>query len=171
MSKSIYAIFEDDENLLKTVAILREKSIPIKEVFSPYPVHGLDKAMGLKDTRLAICSFIYGTMGFLLSVLMVWYMSIQDWPMNIGGKPSFSLIENIPSFVPIIFESSILLAAHGVVLTLLLRSWILPGVKNKNPFPRSTDDQLVLEIEVPENTPNVEEILKKEGVIEIKMKE
>jgi hypothetical protein len=52
----------------------------------------------------------------------VWYMNIFDWPMDIGGKPSFAFYKNLPAFIPVTFESTVLCAAHGMVITFLLRS-------------------------------------------------
>ena len=66
--------------------------------------------------------------------------------MNIGGKPSFSLIENLPAFVPVTFEFSVLCGAHGMAITYLLRNGTLPGMPATNPDPRTTDDKFVLEI-------------------------
>jgi len=88
--------------------------------------------------------------------------------MNIGGKPSFSLIENLPSFVPILFESGVFCAAHGMVITFLLRSWILPGVSNKNPDPRTTDDLHLIELALDgKEATDATSILKKSGAVEI----
>ena len=99
---------------------------------------------------------------------MMGYMNIVDWPMNIGGKPSFSFIENLPSFVPILFECGVFCAAHGMVLTFLLRSWILPGVSNTNPDPRTTDDKFLILLHLEDNEANdAESILKKSGAVEI----
>ncbi|MCB0395474.1 MAG: DUF3341 domain-containing protein [Flavobacteriales bacterium] len=145
--KKIYGLFDDDHVLIDAVKALRAKGFHIEEVYTPYPVHGLDAAMGLERTRLAICSFIYGMTGVSLALLMNWYMTIQDWPMDIGGKPSFSFRENLTSFIPVTFESGVLLAAHGMSITFLLRSWLLPGVSAKNPDPRTTDDKFCIELE------------------------
>ena len=109
--KVIYGIYDDDDVILKAVKDIREKGVNIDEVYSPFPIHGLDHALGLKPTRLAITSFIYGCTGLSLGLLMMWYMMIQDWPQIIGGKPNFSLIDNLPAFVPIGFELTVFFAA------------------------------------------------------------
>jgi len=144
--KAIYAIYDDDYVLLESAKHLVAKGIHIRDVFSPFPIHGLDPVIGLKPTRLAITAFIYGMTGVALAILGMWYMMIQDWPLNIGGKPNFSLIDNIPSFVPVIFEFGVLCAAHLMSITYLLRNWTLPGFKARNPYPRTTDDRFVMEI-------------------------
>lgn len=144
--KKIYAIYDDDYVLLESAKHLVANGIHIRDVFSPFPIHGLDPVIGLKRTRIAITAFIYGMIGVSLALLGLWYMMIFDWPLNIGGKPNFSLFTNIPSFVPVIFEFGVLCAAHGMAITYLLRNWTLPGVIARNPYPRTTDDRFVLEI-------------------------
>jgi hypothetical protein len=143
----VIGIFDDDDVLINAVKTLRAEGIRIKDVFSPYPVHGLDHALGLKRTRISICAFLYGTTGMCLALLMMWYMMIHDWPMDIGGKPNFTLFKNLPAFIPVTFESTVLCTAHGMVLTFYLRSKILPGVTPYIPDTRMTDDKLVMEIE------------------------
>ena len=83
----VRALFDDDDVLLKSVAAIREKGYKIQEVFTPFPVHGLDHALGLKGTRIAIAAFMYGLLGLSTAIAMTYYMMIIDWPMNIGGKP------------------------------------------------------------------------------------
>jgi hypothetical protein len=78
---------------------------------------------------------------------MMWFMLIYDWPMNIGGKPSFSLLQNLPAFIPITFEITVLCAAHGMVITFLLASKLFPGVKAYVAHPRVTNDKLVIMFE------------------------
>jgi hypothetical protein len=148
MAKEIFAIFGDDEVVLKNIKSLKQKGVKIKDVYSPYPVHGLDHALGLKPTRISICSFIYGAIGFSLAVLMTWYMNIYDWPMDFGGKPSFAYYKNLPAFVPVLFESTVFCAAHGMVLTFFLRSKLLPGKTPFVPDVRMTDDKLVMHVVV-----------------------
>ncbi len=154
----MYAIYDDDYVLLESAKHLVAKGIHIRDVFSPFPIHGLDPVIGLKRTRIAITSFIYGMTGVALSILAMWYMMIQDWPLNIGGKPNFTLIDNIPAFVPVIFEFGVLCAAHGMAITYLLRNWTLPGFKARNPYPRTTDDRFVMEIHTSDSDLSKDEI-------------
>jgi len=156
--KTIYAIYDDDYVLLESAKHLVAKGIHIRDVFSPFPIHGLDPVIGLKRTRLAIAAFIYGMIGVSLALTGMWYFMIQDWPLNIGGKPNFSLFTNIPSFVPVTFEFGVLCAGHGMAITYLLRNWTLPGFKAKNPYPRTTDDQFVMEIHASDSGLSADEI-------------
>jgi hypothetical protein len=114
--------------------------------------------IGIKRTRLAICSFMYAMTGTSLALLGMWYFMIQDWPMNIGGKPSFSLLENVTAFIPVTFEFSVLCGAHGMAITYLLRNGTLPGMPASNPDPRTTDDKFVVEITTDNNSMSADEL-------------
>ena len=90
-SKVIHAIYNDDDVLMNAVKETRKAHYHIGEIYTPFPVHGLDKAMGLAPTRIAITSFMYGLVGLTVAIVMINYIMIVDWPQDIGGKPSFSL--------------------------------------------------------------------------------
>lgn len=167
----IHGIYDDDAPLMDGVVKLREAGVKITECYTPFPIHGLDSAMGLKRTRLAICAFIYGLTGASLATLMMWYMMVSDWPTDIGGKPSFAYFMNVPAFIPITFESTVLCAGHGMALTYLLRCFLLPGVRPKNPDPRTTDDKFMIYLELPEaQVSQAESILKSTGASEVNHK-
>lgn len=167
--KKIHGIFNDEDFLMKAVKTLKEHGIAVQNVISPYPIHGIDQALGLNRTRISICCFLYGITGTCLAVLMMWYMNIFDWPMDIGGKPSFALYKNIPAFIPVTFESTVLCAAHGMVITFYLRSKLLPGVEPEIIHPRQADDYFVLTVETDESKiSSIESHLKQAGAIEIK---
>jgi len=167
----IHAIYDDEEPLLANAKQIRSQGFRIKDVFTPFPVHGLDAAIGVPRTRIAICAFIYGLTGASLATLMMWYMMIGDWPTDVGGKPSFSYYMNVPAFIPITFESTVLCAAHGMAITFFLRSWLVPGAKAKNPDPRTTDDKFMMVIETKEeNRATIEGLLKNGGASEIHYK-
>jgi len=106
-SKVIHAFYNDDEVVLDAVKKVKAANHHIEEVFCPFPVHGLDKAMGLAPTRIAITSFMYGITGLSIAIWLTYYTMIADWPQDIGGKPSFSWAENMPAFVPIMFELTV----------------------------------------------------------------
>ncbi|MDO9187628.1 MAG: DUF3341 domain-containing protein [Bacteroidia bacterium] len=168
---AIHAIYDDEEPLMASAKELRTKGIKVKDVYSPFPIHGIDSVIGVPRTRLAICAFIYGITGTCLATLMMWYMMIHDWPTDVGGKPSFAYYMNVPAFIPITFESTVLCAAHGMVITYYLRCWMLPGVKAKNPDPRTTDDKFLMIVETKEeNKSTIEALLKNGGASEISFK-
>jgi|SRR5699024_2448791 len=170
MSQIIHAFYTDDDLVLQAVKEANTANYQVREVFCPFPVHGLDKAMGYKPTRLAITSFLYGMTGLAFAIWMTNYMMIEDWPQNIGGKPSFTFFENMPSFVVVMFELTVFFAAHFMVITYYLRSRIWPFKKAENPDPRTTDDHFLMEVKVGNN--DVEELSKflaNTGAVEIKL--
>ena len=169
-NKLVYGIYDDEEVLLTAVKEIRSKDIDIKEVYSPFPIHGLDHALGLKRTRLAIAAFFYGALGCIFAFAMTYYIMIIDWPMNIGGKPSFAYYLNMPAFVPILFEMTVFFAAHLMVITYFFRSKLFPGQKASNPDIRTTDDKFLMEIES-DNDKSISDLMKKTGASEITVKE
>jgi hypothetical protein len=149
--KIIYVMYDDDGVLKEGAKKLVSKGIKISDTFSPFPIHGIDPIIGIKNTRLGIMSFLYGLVGLTLATIGMRYFMIQDWPMNIGGKPNFSYMDNVLSFVPISFEFTVLCAAHGMAITYFIRNKTLPGMPAQNPDPRTTDDKFVIEIRTAQN--------------------
>ena len=168
-SKVIHAIYNDDDVLMAAVKKVKAAKHHIDEIYTPFPVHGLDKAMGLEPTRIAIAAFMYGRVGLSLAVLMMNFVIIEDWPQNIGGKPSFSYLENMPAFVPIMFELTVFFAAHLMVITFYLRSRMWPFKKAENPDPRTTDDHFLMEIGVHGNEAELQNLLQDTGAVEINL--
>ena len=166
-TKVIHAIYTDDDVLMSAVKKVKAEKHHIEEIYTPFPVHGLDKAMGLAPTRIAITSFMYGCLGLIVAITMMNFIMIQDWPQDIGGKPSFSYIENMPAFVPIMFEMTVFFAAHLMVITFYLRSRMWPFKKAENPDPRTTDDHFLMEIGVHGNEKELEALLTETGAVEI----
>ena len=170
-TKLIHGFYNDDDILLKGVKALKAKGIAIKDVYTPFPVHGLDHAMGLKPTRIAIAAFGYGLLGLAFAITMTYYMMVIDWPQNIGGKPYFTYFKNIPAFVPILFECTVLFAGHLMVISFLIRNRMFPGKAPMNPDPRTTDDHFLVEIEAHGETAEIISVLKETGAVEINEKE
>lgn len=168
-SKVIHAIYTDDDVLMSAVKKVKAERFHIEEIYTPFPVHGLDKAMGLAPTRIAITAFIYGLIGLTVATVMMNFIMIEDWPQNIGGKPSFSYIENMPAFVPIMFELTVFFSAHLMVLTFYLRSRMWPFKNAENPDPRTTDDHFLVEIAVNGNEKALESLLAETGAVEINL--
>ncbi len=167
-NRFIQALYDDDDTLLSAVKTIRSEKHHIDEVYTPFPVHGLEKALGLEDTRIAIMAFIYGCIGFVVSIAMMNFIMIEDWPQNIGGKPSFSYLENMPAFVPIMFELTVFFSAHLMVITFYMRSKLWPFKKAENPNPLTTDDKFLVELEINNNNEKeLSSLLKKSGAIDI----
>ena len=170
-SKVIQALYTDDDVLMHAVKKVRAEHHHIEEVYTPFPVHGLDKAMGLEDTRIAITSFMYGCLGLTVAIVMMNYIMIADWPQDIGGKPSFTYLENMPAFVPIMFEMTVFFAAHLMVITFYLRSRMWPFKKAENPDKRTTDDHFLMEIGLHDNEKELTDLLWETGAVEINVTE
>jgi hypothetical protein len=167
--KVIHVLYNDDDVLMDAVKATRSAHHHIEEIYTPFPVHGLDKAMGLAPTRIAICAFIYGLIGLTTATLLMNYIMIENWPQDIGGKPSFSYIQNMPAFVPIMFELTVFFAAHLMVHTFYLRSKLWIGKKAENPDPRTTDDHFLMEVAVHGDEQKMIEFFQNTGAVEIKV--
>ena len=132
------------EELVAEVKALRAQGVAIKEVYTPFAVHGLSEALGHKPSRLGKATFVYGLLGFLFGAWLVYYTMIANWPQNFGGKPNATLWQGLPAFVPVIFELTVYFAAHLLVLSFLFRSRLYPTKKAENPKLESTDDTFVI---------------------------
>lgn len=136
----ISGYYNKEAKLLDAVKSLRENDIKIKDVFSPYPIHGLDHAMGLRRSWLPRAAFVGGAVGAITGLLFQIWVFTKAYPINIGGKPFMS----IPSFIPVTFECAVLFAAFSIVLTYLFRSNLGAGADNKIYDERATDDRFVV---------------------------
>ena len=122
--------------------------------------------MGLEETRISIMAFIYGCIGFSVAILMMNYIMIEDWPQNIGGKPSFSYLENMPAFVPIMFEMTVFFAAHLMVITFYLGASCGLLKKQKTQIHSTTDDKFLIEVGLHNNEKDLKALLET-GAIDI----
>ncbi|MBT4866450.1 MAG: DUF3341 domain-containing protein [Planctomycetaceae bacterium] len=138
----LLATFEHEDDLLAAVAAIRRKGLQIADAYTPYAVHGLDRAMGLRPSRLPWVCFICGMAGALGMLWFEYWTAAIAWPIDVGGKPWNSL----PSDVPVAFEAAVLLAGFGSVFALLGVSRLFPGKRPRIVGPRVTDDQFVLVI-------------------------
>src|SRR5215510_15686219 len=167
VKKFVVGYFEDEPELFEAVKSVRKKGYKIHDVYTPMPIHGLDKAMGLRDTSLHTAGFIYGITGTTTAVgFITWALTI-DWQLNFGGKPFFSL----PAWIPITFELTVLFAAVGMVLTFCYLCQLAPFVKKDHFNPRSTDDTFVMALECTSKTNEAEAIafLKNAGAKDVKV--
>jgi Alternative complex III, ActD subunit len=124
-SKFIVATYSDAEALLYGVRRATEENFRIYDVFAPYPIHGLDHAMGLRRSRLPWVTFLVGLLALAFALTFQFYTTVLDWPLNVGGKPDNSTL----AFVPICFELTVLLSGLATVFALFLRARLYPGKK------------------------------------------
>ena len=163
----VVGIYDDEDVLLKGIKKVRDSGIKIQEVYSPFPVHGIDDALGLKKTRLPIAAFMFGMTGTGLALLMQIWMLGYDWPMIIGGKNHASL----PPFIPVTFELTVLLSALGMVGTFMIVSDMKPYKWPRQFDIRSTDDKHVMAVDLSVNSgkskDELKRILKESGASEV----
>lgn len=138
----MFGIFENPDKFLDTVGKVHSKGLNILDCYTPFPLHGIEKAMGLKRSLLPVGSFICGSIGFMCAVALQYYMMHYDWPMVIGNKPTIGV-----SWVPVLFESTILLTAFGTAFLFFIRNKMLHGkLPSERIDFRQTDDRLVIAI-------------------------
>jgi hypothetical protein len=136
-------VFVDEKDVVAAARVAREAGYRIHDAFTPYAVHGLDEAMGLRASRLPWVTMALAVTGVSLAGVGQYWLSAVDWPLDIGGKPENSL----PAFLPIMFETMVLMAGVGTVVTLLLRAKLFPGNEPRLAHARVTDDRFVLAVE------------------------
>ena len=152
VKKFVVGYFEDEAVLFPAVKKVRSAGYKIHDVYTPMPIHGLDKAMGLRETSLHTAGFIYGITGTTTAVSSIGWIFNSDWPINFGGKSHFDL----PAWIPITFELTVLFSAVGMVLTFCYLCQLAPFVRKHHFNLRSTDDQMTMVIECTEKTNETE---------------
>lgn len=156
MSKKKFVVgtFDDEAVLFPAVKKVRMSGYKIHDVYTPFAVHGLDHALGLRETSLHTAGFIYGITGTSTALGGISYVLTYDWPLNFGGKPHFAL----PAWIPIIFELTVLFAAVGMVLTFCYLCQLAPFVKKDHFNLRSTDDIFLMALECTDKTNEAEAV-------------
>jgi mono/diheme cytochrome c family protein len=142
----VIAEYDTPGELVEAARKVRDAGYTEFDCYSPFPVHGIDDAMGIRRTILPILIFCGGLTGTAGGLLLQWWCNAYNWPWNISGKPAWS----IPANVPIAFEATILIA----VFTSFFGMWILnklpqvwhPFFRNER-FNHVTDDAFLLGIE------------------------
>lgn len=166
----IVGIYDDEDVLLSGISKVRGNGVKIQDVYSPFPVHGIDEALSIKKSRLPIAAFMFGMTGTSLALLMQIWMLGYDWPMIIGGKNYASL----PPFIPVTFELTVLLSALGMVGTFMIVSDMKPYRWPRQFDLRSTDDKHVMAVDIALNAgkskDEIKRILKESGCSEVNEK-
>jgi len=165
----VLGVYDDEDILMDAVKTVREEGLKIEEVFTPFPVHGLEYALGYKRSWLSVAAFMFGLTGTVLALVMQIGMMSVDWPMIIGGKDFLAF----PSFIPVTFELTVLLASFGMVGTFLgisnLKPWGRPRIYDI----RITDDKHVMAIDLNQNSKtekDIKKMLQRSGAVEINNK-
>ena len=145
----LFGLYDDEQDLMKAIEVANSNGLDIMDVYTPFPVHGLDHVMGLSESRLHQAGFVYGMLGTLTAFGFMSWVFTRDWPIIFGGKPYFSA----PSFIPITFELTVLFASIGMVVTFYVVSGLGPGITNRYLHPRITDDKFCIAFETEGKTP------------------
>lgn len=144
MSKRLLInVFENEQDILGATKAVRENGYKIVDVFTPYAVHGLDAAQGLKKSKLPFVCFALGLTGAVAKLGFQIWTSATSWALNVGGKP----FKSVPAFVPVTFEIMVLFAGVGTVLTFFMITKLRPGKKPKLQLSGVTDNRFVLVLE------------------------
>jgi len=159
--RSVYGVvgeFERPEDLVRAGEDLHHRRGYTKiDAYSPFPIHGIDDAIGTPNSILGYIVFACGLFGLANAVFMIWYTNGYDYPLVIGGKPLFAWEFSIP----VMFELTVLLSAFGAVLGMLFLNGLprfYHPIFNYDRFGRSTDDRFLLVVEAADPRFDVEEV-------------
>lgn len=149
MSKRLFVgVFERGEDTLHAIRESRARGLKVVDVYAPFPVHGIEEAMGLAPSRIPWIVFALGLTGAAFKVWFEFWTTAVDWPLNVGGKPFNSL----PAFVPVTFEVMVLFAAVGAVLSLFFVCRLYPGKRAVLPVAGVTNDRFAVVLEETDST-------------------
>ena len=140
----VFGLYDDEQDLLKAVKVSNERGLKIFDVYSPMPIHGIDPLLGLKESRLHIAGFIFGSIGTMTALgFMSWVFKI-DWPNVFGGKAFLP----IPAFIPITFELTVLFAGVGMVITYFVVNGLSMKAETEVLHDRISDDKFCIAFDV-----------------------
>ena len=167
--KFVVGCFDDENVLFPAVKKVRMAGYKIHDVYTPFAVHGLDHAIGLRETSLHTAGFIFGLIGASIALGGMSWVFVSDWPLNIGGKPHFPF----PAFIPITFEATVLISSVGMIITFCYLCQMAPFVKKHHFHLRATDDLFVMVIEATAKTNinDLQDFLKNAGAVEVNVQE
>lgn len=168
MADLFLGVFEHEDDVMAATNQCREAELNFQDVYTPYPVHGLERAMGLKRSIITWVCFGAGATGLTIATIGQWYISTVDWPLNIGGKDAFPF----PAFVPVMFELTVLIAGLTILVTMFLLGRLYPGKMIEPIHPRVTDDVFVIALLMDDdfNEGKAREIFEKCGAIEVNVR-
>lgn len=162
----VIGIFADPHELIDAAAAARRAGCRDLDAFTPYPVHGIDKVLGIKKSWISVVTLLFGLLGCFGGLFFQIWVSAIAWPINVGGKPMLS----IPAFIPITFESTVLLG--GVMTFIGVLSFCgLPRFKGAIVDLRVSADAFALWVPVKESQqiPHVEQMMKEHGAYETRV--
>ena len=148
--------FADEAHLRQVMAVIHERRWTVADVYAPYALQGIEKLLGLhRRSGLPVVCFLGGAAGLGFAFWLQFWTSTQNWPLNVGGRPWNAL----PAFVPVAFETMVLLAGLSVVAAMLIRCRLGPGRPAFLPTPGITDDRFAVILHVPATAAEVQQAL------------
>jgi hypothetical protein len=166
LERFLVGTFSDADRMMRAVRPLRAAGLSILDVFTPYPVHGLDQALGIRRTRLPLVTLAMGAVGLAFAIVFQYYTAVLDWPLDVGGKP-----DNVTlAFVPICFELTVLIGGLATVGAFLLRTRLWPGKREQLPVYGVTNNVFAIVVHAPAEgdiDDRVRQILKDGGADDI----
>lgn len=163
----ILGMFDDEEQMMGAASKLKSQKIKIDDIYTPFPVHGLDDYLDIKRSRLPIVTFFAAIIGLIAAMYFQIWTSAQSWPLNVGGKPFNSFV----AFIPVGFEIMILFGALITVVAFLFRAKLFPGKEPCILHPNITDNLFVVSVECSSakiDANNIKSIFKTHGASNIK---
>jgi len=163
----ILAEFDTAAGIFEAAIQVRDAGYKKWDVHTPFPIHGMDKAMGLKNSKVGYFSFLGGVTGYTTGMLMIWWMNAVDYRLVVGGKPLFT-----PLFAfPVSYELTILLGSFGTLFGMFflnrLPKLYNPLFRNER-FRRASDDRFFVCIEAADSKySKAREVLEKTGALAI----
>ncbi|MEQ8767945.1 MAG: DUF3341 domain-containing protein [Planctomycetota bacterium] len=136
-------VFSDPDRTVAAVRRLQQAGFVVVDVYSPFPIHGLEDVLGLRPTRLGVATLVAGAIGGIVALWFQIWVHTVDWPLDIGGKDDLAL----PGLIPVTFELTVLAAALATVFAFLWRRGLFPrlsGAPRALPHPRVTDDRFAV---------------------------
>lgn len=165
-NRGVIGLFADPHELMEGATAVRKAHFHGLDAFTPYPVHGIDKILGIKKSWISVVTLCFAVFGCFAGLyLQIWTSSV-DWPLNIGGKP----MNSVPAFIPITFEMTILFGGIATFLAALTFCGLLRG-KKAIADPRVSSDAFALWVPTTEaqQIEKVQGLLKEHGAYEVRV--
>lgn len=168
--KYLLGVFEDEHEMVHAAQELKKDKVSIHDIYTPFPVHGLDGLLEIKRTRLPLITMIAGTIGCFFAIYFQYWVSVIDWPINVGGKA----FNSFAAFIPVAFEITILFGAFITVFAFLFRNRLAPVCQNAVIHSRACQDRFVIALQINDASIDVQTMsktFKAFGATEVEVKE
>ncbi|MFI5222171.1 MAG: DUF3341 domain-containing protein [Bacteroidia bacterium] len=164
--KLLLGVYDNPDTTYDATEFLMSKGYDIKDVYSPFAIHGIERVLKIKRTRLSAAAFVFALLGIASAISLIMYTGFFDWQINVGGKPFMHL----PTYIPITFELGVLFTAFGMVACFFVVNHMFWGRNTDVIDIRVTDDKFVIAVNVHSNTDvkALEKSLIDNGAIEVR---